>query len=167
MSQAEFALGMGRIRRKIRKIRNKGRLKKRLKGAGNYVKGELMSGATQAVGLGAVGYGLKKAGMPSPFSSAISNRAEFRKRLSRSHRKKISRSLRGKRRGSRGTNTDRLAGAERASKLVRNLSLAAETPSKIGRNLAYSSRAISSTSRGLDRGLNRAYTATRILRGFR
>lgn len=80
-----------------------------------------------------------------------------RKRLTAQHRAKISRSLKN------NSGVERLKNVETASKIVRNLALAAETPSKIARNTSLTAKSLSSLTYGVDRNLNRLGRGTRSL----
>jgi hypothetical protein len=93
-----------------------------------------------------------------------------RKRLSAEHKAKISQSLRrsgaartralpglGQNIPTRGATQigQQLRGIETASKIVRNLALAAESPSKIARNKSLTAATLSRLTYGVDRNLDR------------
>jgi hypothetical protein len=111
---------MNPLRRKIRQIRNRRRLRKgarRAKGALGYVAGQIRDGAIESAGLGVLGLGISKArGLVTPRAFSRRNRlATFKKHLSKQHRIKISKSLRGR------TNLDQnLKRGETVSKIFRS-----------------------------------------------
>jgi hypothetical protein len=84
-----------------------------------------------------------------------------RKRLTEKHKKNISISLTGKgrkrskKKRDRQNSSELLSNAEKASKIVRNLSLSVETPSKIARNASVTAKNLASVNTRLDRNLGR------------
>lgn len=105
------------IRRRIRQARNRRRLRngaRRAKGIAGHVGAQIRDGLIQTAGVGAVGLGLSKltGGVrPFHFNQPLTT---FKKRLTKQHRIKISKSLRDR------TNIDQhLKRAEIGSKIFR------------------------------------------------
>lgn len=87
------------LRRRIRQARNRRRLRngaRRARGLAGHIGTQVRDGLIQTAGVSAVGLGLSKlGGIPRPFHSNLAL-ATFKKRLSKQHRAKISRSLKSR-----------------------------------------------------------------------
>lgn len=87
-----------------------------------------------------------------------------RRKVSAKTKRKISRSLKGRRRSTRQREPEsRLSQIERISRTARNVALASESPSKIARNASVTAKNISSLTSGVDRNLKRAGRLTSSL----